>query len=97
MNRSKRITAIVATAAIAGGGTLPAFGSSTHWSKAKCESWKRDFAKRHPHAERSDREREATRSSGPTTARPGSNCEIEPYLAPRPESPQSTGRVPLRR
>jgi hypothetical protein len=57
MNRSKRIAAIVATAAIAGGSTVPAFGSSTHWSKARCESWKRDFVKRHPHTEKSDRER----------------------------------------
>ena len=57
MNRSKKIAAIVATAAIAGGSTVPAFGTSTHWPIARCESWKRDFVKRHPHTEKSDRER----------------------------------------
>jgi hypothetical protein len=57
MNRSKRIAAIVATAAIAGGSTAVASGSSVHWSKAQCESWKRDFVKRHPHTGKADRER----------------------------------------
>jgi len=57
MNRKKEIAAIVAMAAFAGGTPVPAFGTATHWSKARCESWKRDFVKRHPHIEKSDRER----------------------------------------
>jgi hypothetical protein len=57
MNRSKQIAATVATAAIAAGSTVPAFGSSTHWSRDRCESWKRDFVKKHTQAEKADRER----------------------------------------
>jgi hypothetical protein len=57
MNQSKRIAAVVAAAAIVGCSAVPAFGTSTHWSKDRCESWKRDFVKRHPHTEKSDRER----------------------------------------
>jgi hypothetical protein len=40
----------VATAVAAVSTSVPAFGSSTHWSRAQCQTWKNGFVKRNPHA-----------------------------------------------
>ena len=53
MRQMKKVAPIAITAALAvgvAGPTLPAFGSSTHWSSAQCKSWEKGFVKRNPHA-----------------------------------------------
>jgi hypothetical protein len=52
MFTTKRIAAVTTAAAISLGslGTPVMAATSTHWTKAQCQSWEKSFAKRNPKA-----------------------------------------------
>lgn len=53
-----RVSTVVVAATIAFGSIgVPAMATtSSHWSKAQCQSWKNGFTKRNPHATKARKE-----------------------------------------